>query len=186
MFSIVLGKVEVEAQELEVERLLPKLLDQRMAKIPFVTENGYALEVIMKWRHDETHLKFVEISKRISKIRQVIEKYDKRIRDLQKLLVERDLLVAAVSRSVALENATPCFAHTQPHGKRVYARQSRSPSRYTSALSQRHDFSDNASEMRLFSPHSQKKSMGSSNYASVKTPDRGLPTFANQHILLAN
>ena len=106
MFSIVLGKVEVDAQELEVERLLPRLADQRMAKMPFVTDNGYALEVILKWRHDETLLKFVEISKRITKIRQVVDKYARRIADLRKPHIERDFLIT-------LENATPCFTQTQ-------------------------------------------------------------------------
>ncbi len=53
MFSIVLGKVEIEKQEIDIEKLLPKLLDQRLHMVPYVSENGFALEVLMKWRYDD-------------------------------------------------------------------------------------------------------------------------------------
>lgn len=53
MFSIVLGKVEIEKQELDIEKLLPKLLDQKLHRIPYVSDNGFALEVLMKWRYDD-------------------------------------------------------------------------------------------------------------------------------------
>ncbi|CDW88148.1 UNKNOWN [Stylonychia lemnae] len=163
LFSIVMGKLQIETLDLDIDKLLPKLMDQKIKQMPFVTKNECAFEIILKWRYDDTKQKHKEISRRIIKIRQVLDDYHRQIQDA---INENSITANSTGRidETAIQNqtdnmqqsqyseygeiyhATPCFSNpnidkkatteylTTGQKKRVLARKSsKTPSKYSSS-----------------------------------------------------
>eukprot|EP00347_Sterkiella_histriomuscorum_P009261 403341885 len=175
MFSITLGNIEIEKLEIQIDNQLPKLMDQKIKQVPFITEKECAFEIIVKWRYDDTKQKFQEISKRIRKIRQMLEQYTKRVNDA----VSENSPVVNQAKSnfdrqleygfVEIYNATPHFSNgqmkkeqntdeysTTGQKKKVLARltSSRSPSKYSSGrLSQLGSKSDHSQSRLSLAPN---------------------------------
>lgn len=54
MKSNVHGSIYVDEINIELDNLLPKLMDQSLKKLTYQTENGLILEILIKWRYDDT------------------------------------------------------------------------------------------------------------------------------------
>ena len=47
---------------MQLDKILPKLLNQKLQQMPITTEHDYAFEIFFKWRYDDVNIKnFVNI-----------------------------------------------------------------------------------------------------------------------------
>ncbi|CDW76871.1 UNKNOWN [Stylonychia lemnae] len=77
------GNIQIDEFQVQISKFLTKLMDQKLSKLTYETQNQTQIILMLKWRYDDTKQKYLELQKRLQKIQVVQRNYKQKLEEAE-------------------------------------------------------------------------------------------------------
>eukprot|EP00347_Sterkiella_histriomuscorum_P017485 403349179 len=144
------GAIYFDKLTIELDNLLPKLMDQTMKKLTYQSEKGLMFEIYIKWKYDDTKQKLIESQIKVRKLRELKDKHTKILNDYEQLAIQhKSIKRESIPRLLLSNNFSSFHPKSNIESAENSARKKPLARKSHSRLGQRLDGSVGISQSRL-------------------------------------